>query len=116
MPPDDALPARLGAVLDVVCLIFNEGYAASAGDAHVRRSLCDEAVRLAAVIAELMPDEPEALGLQALLLAHHARRDARVDAAGARCRPASPSSRRSCRPTRTRSRPWSRACPTSACG
>jgi RNA polymerase sigma-70 factor (ECF subfamily) len=83
VPPDDALPARLGAVLDVVCLIFNEGYAASAGDAHVRRSLCDEAVRLAAVIAELMPDEPEALGLQALLLAHHARRDARVDAAGA---------------------------------
>jgi RNA polymerase sigma-70 factor (ECF subfamily) len=83
VPPDGALPARLDAVLDVVCLVFNEGYAASAGDAHVRRSLCAEALRLAAVIAELMPDEPEALGLQALLLAHDARRDARVDAAGA---------------------------------
>jgi RNA polymerase sigma-70 factor (ECF subfamily) len=83
VPSDEALPARLEAVLDVVCLVFNEGYAASAGDAHVRRSLCTEAVRLAAVIAELMPDEPEALGLHALLLAHNARRDARVDAAGA---------------------------------
>jgi RNA polymerase sigma-70 factor (ECF subfamily) len=83
IPPDDALPARLEAVLDAVCLVFNEGYAASAGDAHVRRSLCAEALRLAAVIAELMPDEPEALGLQALLLAHDARRDARVDAMGA---------------------------------
>jgi RNA polymerase sigma-70 factor (ECF subfamily) len=83
IPPDDALSARLEAVLDVVCLIFNEGYAASAGDAHVRRSLCAEAVRLAAVVAELMPDEPEALALYALLLANHARRRARVDATGA---------------------------------
>ncbi len=83
VPPDEALPARLEAVLDVVCLIFNEGYAATAGDAHVRRSLCAEAVRLAAVVAQLMPDEPEALALHALLLADHARRDARVDAAGA---------------------------------
>jgi RNA polymerase sigma-70 factor, ECF subfamily len=83
VPPDDALPARLEAVLDVVCLVFNEGYAASAGDHHVRRELCAEALRLAALIAELMPDEPEALGLHALLLAHHARSDARVDEAGA---------------------------------
>jgi RNA polymerase sigma-70 factor (ECF subfamily) len=83
IPPDRALPARLEAVLDVVYLVFNEGYAASAGDAHIRRSLCTEAIRLAAVIAELMTDEPEALGLQALLLAHDARRDARVDAGGA---------------------------------
>jgi RNA polymerase sigma-70 factor, ECF subfamily len=83
VPGDDALPARLEAVLDVVCLIFNEGYAASAGDAHVRHSLCEEAVRLAGVVAGLMPDEPEALGLHALLLANHARRHARVDAAGA---------------------------------
>jgi RNA polymerase sigma-70 factor (ECF subfamily) len=83
VPGDEALPARLGAVLDVVYLIFNEGYAASAGDAHIRRSLCAEAIRLAAVLAELMPDEPEALGLHSLLLAHDARRDARVDADGA---------------------------------
>ncbi|MEN3284914.1 MAG: polymerase sigma-70 factor, subfamily, partial [Solirubrobacteraceae bacterium] len=83
VPPDEALPERLEAVLDVVYLVFNEGYAASAGDAHVRRSLCAEAMRLAAVVAELMPDEPEALGLHALLLAHDARRDARVDARGA---------------------------------
>jgi RNA polymerase sigma-70 factor (ECF subfamily) len=83
VPPDNALPARLDAVLDVICLVFNEGYAASAGDAHVRRSLCAEAIRLAGVIAELMPDEPEVLGLHALLLAHDARREARVDADGA---------------------------------
>ena len=83
IPTDDALPERLEAVLDVVYLVFNEGYAASAGDALVRRSLCADALRLAAVIAELLPDEPEVLGLQALLLAHDARRDARVDEGGA---------------------------------
>jgi RNA polymerase sigma-70 factor (ECF subfamily) len=82
VPPDEALPERLTAVLDVVYLVFNEGYAASAGDAHVRRSLCAEAIRLAAMIADLMPDEPEALGLQALLVAHDARRGTRVDANG----------------------------------
>ena len=82
VPADEALPERLTAVLDVVYLVFNEGYAASAGDAHVRRSLCAEAIRLAAMIADLMPDEPEALGLQALLVAHDARRDTRVDADG----------------------------------
>jgi RNA polymerase sigma-70 factor, ECF subfamily len=82
VPPDEALPERLTAVLDVVYLVFNEGYAASAGDAHVRRSLCAEAIRLAAMIADLMPDEPEALGLQALLVAHDARRDTRVAADG----------------------------------
>jgi RNA polymerase sigma-70 factor (ECF subfamily) len=82
VPPDETLPARLEAVLDVVYLVFNEGYAASGGDAHVRRSLCAEAIRLAVIVAELMPDEPEALGLLALLLAHDARREARVDAHG----------------------------------
>ena len=82
VPPDEALPERLLAVLDVLYLIFNEGYAASAGEAHVRRSLCAEAIRLATVVAELMPDEPEALGLLALLLAHDARRDARVNDRG----------------------------------
>jgi RNA polymerase sigma-70 factor (ECF subfamily) len=82
VPPDEALPARLEAVLDVVYLVFNEGYAASTGDAHVRRSLCAEAIRLATIVAELMPDEPEVLGLLALLLAHDARRDARVDETG----------------------------------
>ena len=82
VPPDETLPERLATVLDVVYLVFNEGYAASAGDAHVRHSLCTEAIRLAAMLAELMPDEPEALGLHALLLAHDARREARVDAAG----------------------------------
>ena len=83
VPADDALPDRLGAVLDVVYLIFNEGFAASTGDAHVRRSLCAEAIRLAAMLATLMPDEAEALALHALLLAHDARREARVDATGA---------------------------------
>jgi RNA polymerase sigma-70 factor (ECF subfamily) len=83
VPADEALPARLEAVLDVIYLVFNEGYAASAGDAHVRRSLCAEAIRLATIVAGLMPDEPEALGLVALLLAHDARRDVRVDDHGA---------------------------------
>ncbi len=83
VPPDAKLPERLDAVLDVVLLVFNEGYAASGGEAHVRVDLCAEALRLAALLTELMPDEGEALGLHALLLAHHARRDARVDDTGA---------------------------------
>jgi RNA polymerase sigma-70 factor (ECF subfamily) len=82
VPPDEALAARIEAVLDVICLVFNEGYAASAGDAHIRSGLCAEAIRLAAVVGELLPDEAEVLGLQALLLAHHARRDTRVGADG----------------------------------
>jgi RNA polymerase sigma-70 factor, ECF subfamily len=82
VPPDHLLPERLDSVLAVLYLIFNEGYAASAGDSLVRRELCAEAVRLGRVLAELMPDEGEALGLLALLLLHDARREGRVDPAG----------------------------------
>jgi RNA polymerase sigma-70 factor, ECF subfamily len=78
VPPDHLLPERLGAVLAVLYLVFNEGYSATAGDAHVRRELCDEAVRLAKLVAVLMPDEPEALGLLALLLLQDSRREARL--------------------------------------
>jgi RNA polymerase sigma-70 factor (ECF subfamily) len=81
VPAEAELPARLNPVLAVIYLIFNEGYAATAGSL-MRLDLCAEAVRLARVLAELMPDEPEAQGLLALMLLHHARRDARFDAGG----------------------------------
>jgi RNA polymerase sigma-70 factor (ECF subfamily) len=83
VPPPELLPERLDAVLRVLYLVFNEGYDASSGDALVRRDLCHEAIRLARVLASLMPDEPEVLGLLALLLLQDARRDARVGADGA---------------------------------
>jgi RNA polymerase sigma-70 factor (ECF subfamily) len=77
VPPDHLLPERLRPVLAVLYLVFNEGYSASAGDEPVRRELCDEAIRLAKLLAVLMPDEPEAFGLLALLLLHDSRREAR---------------------------------------
>ena len=82
VPPDHLLPERIDGVLRVLYLVFNEGYAASSGDALVRLDLCREAIRLARVLASLMPDEPEVLGLLALMLLHDARRDARLDARG----------------------------------
>jgi len=82
VPPDHLLPERLDAVLRVLYLVFNEGYSASSGDALVRRDLCGEAIRLARVLLELMPDEPEAYGLLALMLLHDARRESRVGPAG----------------------------------
>ncbi|MBO4252498.1 sigma-70 family RNA polymerase sigma factor [Streptomyces griseorubiginosus] len=82
VPPAHLLPERTTGVLGVLYLLFNEGYAASSGADLVRRDLCAEAVRLARLLARLMPDEPEALGLLALLLLHDARRHTRVDASG----------------------------------
>ena len=82
IPGQADLPARLRPVLAVVYLIFNEGYAASAGPALVRDELCAEAVRLARLVAELMPEEPEAAGLLALLLLSTARRPARTTVEG----------------------------------
>ncbi|HEY8742716.1 MAG TPA: RNA polymerase sigma factor [Chloroflexota bacterium] len=88
VPPLHQLAERLDGVLAVLYLIFNEGYAATAGDALIRQELCDEAIRLTRVLVDLLrseptiPDDPEALGLLALMLLHHARRKARVDPDG----------------------------------
>jgi RNA polymerase sigma-70 factor (ECF subfamily) len=78
VPPIDLLPERLDGVLKVLYLVYNEGYAASSGDALVRRELSNEAIRLARTVMSLLPDEPEATGLLALMLLHDARREARV--------------------------------------
>jgi RNA polymerase sigma-70 factor, ECF subfamily len=81
VPPGHLLPERTGGVLAVLYLLFNEGYAATAGADLVRQDLCAEAIRLARTLAMLMPDEPEALGLLSLMLLHNARRAARTDGA-----------------------------------
>ena len=78
VPGEAELPDRLRAVLAVVYLIFNEGYAASSGDTLIRPDLCAEAVRLGRSLAELMPDEPEVMGLLGLMLLTQARRPART--------------------------------------
>ncbi len=82
VPRDAELPSRLRSVLTVIYLVFNEGYTASEGDELVRADLCAEAIRLARLVAELMPDEPEVLGLLALLLLTESRRAARTAADG----------------------------------
>jgi RNA polymerase sigma-70 factor, ECF subfamily len=81
VPPPELLPERVPAVLAVLYLIFNEGYAATDGPL-VRTELCDEAIRLTRVLVELMPDETESMGLLALMLLHHSRRAARTDPDG----------------------------------
>ena len=82
VPPAELLPERLEGVLQVLYLVFNEGHTASSGDELVRRELCAEAVRLARLLTTLMPDEPEAIGLLALMLLHDARREARTSTEG----------------------------------
>ena len=82
VPPRAQLQERLGSVQAVIYLIFNEGYSATAGDSLVRRELCAEAIRLGRTLSELLPDEPENLGLLALMLLHDSRRDARMDKQG----------------------------------
>jgi RNA polymerase sigma-70 factor, ECF subfamily len=82
VPPAHLLPERLPPVLACIYLVFSEGYAATTGDELVRRELCAEGIRLGRLVVELMPDEPEARGLVALMLLQDCRRDARVSAGG----------------------------------
>ena len=78
VPDEEQLPERVEAVLTVIYLIFNEGYAASAGDDVMRGALCEDAIRLGGAVVGLLPNEPEAMGLSALMRLNHARRDART--------------------------------------
>jgi RNA polymerase sigma-70 factor, ECF subfamily len=82
IPEEHDLPARLAAVLAVVYLVFNEGYAASSGERLVREDLCTEAIRLGRLLLELMPDEPEVMGLLALMLLVQSRRATRTTPEG----------------------------------
>jgi RNA polymerase sigma-70 factor (ECF subfamily) len=82
VPSEAELPSRLGAVLAVLYLIFNEGYAASSGDQLIRAGLCAEAIRLGRLLAQLIPDEPEVTGLLALMLLAESRRAARTTPGG----------------------------------
>ena len=82
VPSKDQLPTRVAAVLSVIYLVFNEGYAATESDRLVREELCGEAIRLVRLLVELLPEQAEAEGLLALMLLHHARRAARTDARG----------------------------------
>ncbi|MEO0652012.1 MAG: DUF6596 domain-containing protein, partial [Planctomycetota bacterium] len=83
VPPPERLDEAIDAVLAVVYLVFNEGYAASAGLARVRVDLCEQALELARLLAELLPEAAEVHGLYGLISAHHARRAARMDESGA---------------------------------
>ena len=82
VPPLEVLPQRLAAVQAVLYLIFNEGYSATAGDSLIRKDLCTEAIRLSRVLCVLMPDEPENLGLLALMVLQDSHRDARINQQG----------------------------------
>src|SRR5678815_5739674 len=82
VPPAELLPERLDALLAVIYLIFNEGYAASSGDTLTRQELCNEAIRLGRVLVLLLPQSSEARGLLALMLLHDSRREARLNEAG----------------------------------
>lgn len=78
VPPRQLLPPRLGSVHSVIYLIFNEGYGATSGDSLIRRELAAEAIRLGRLLNNLLPSQPESMGLLALMLLHDSRRDARV--------------------------------------
>jgi RNA polymerase sigma-70 factor, ECF subfamily len=82
VPPPDALEERVDGVLRVIYLVFNEGHTATEGDDLLRHQLCEEAIRLGRMLADLMPDDPEVLGLLALMLLNNARRTSRLDEAG----------------------------------